>query len=259
MSPMTVVVTLLVLGLVLHRTVQTARSLPLRIGAVSAVLVGVAPALWVMLARGVSPKLVLGYGAAFFIASVLLKWVLFRGVMTTRVHPRLGHVAGGVAQGGLSAACELGVAALALGLVFPDLPFWDVFGFGSAAAYTEALIVGLVGRDLHTGAPSEAHVGRELAALERAPSWLAAGVPFVERTIATTDHIACRGLVAAGLASGQTWPLALAFATFAITDGLAQYWMTRERSFADPSGALRLYTPMALTAVAAVAGWMLAR
>jgi len=77
----------------------------------------------------------------------------------------------------------------------------------------------------------------------------------MERAIATTDHIVCRGLVAAALASGRWWPAAVAFAAFAATDGFAWYALQRKWAIGEPAVALRFYGWLSISALAAVIAW----
>jgi hypothetical protein len=241
-------------ALVLYRAVRLSPSAGSKVGAVLALLAGIAPAVWVMAARGVSPKVVVGYGVLFFLGSVLLKWALHLAVLSSGVHPHVGPVVGGVVQGVVSSACEMGVALVALGLVLPSLGFWQVFGFGAGAAATEALMMAMM-KNPHAGTAVGEHVATQVAKLHEAPVWLGAALPLVERAIATTDHVACRGLVAAGVASGRLWPTAFAFLAFAATDGFAWYCLGRRWEFAKPVVAAKLYGPLALLAVSCAFAW----
>ncbi len=216
-----------------------------------------APAIWVMTAHNVQPKLVLGYGVLVFGASVLVKWALTLGVLSRHVYPRLDPGLAGILQGLVSSACEMGFALAALSLWLRDLAFWQVFGFGAGAAAVEALILSLL-QNPHAGTANGDFVAGQIAKLNAGPGWVAAGVPFAERAIATTDHIACRGLIAAALASGSIWPIAVAFLAFAATDGLAGYCLGRRWQFADPAVAARLYGGLALIAAGSVVAWRIA-
>ena len=160
-------------------------------------------------------------------------------------------------QGVVSSACEMGVALVALSLVLPGLGFWQVFGFGAGAAAIEALMMSLM-KNPHAGTAVGEHVATQVANLHEAPTWLAAAVPLAERSIATTDHIACRGLVAAGVASGRVWPMAFAFLAFSATDGFAWYCLGRRWEFARPLVAAKLYGALALVAVSCAFAWRFA-
>jgi hypothetical protein len=207
-----------------------------------------------MAAREVSPKLVVGYAVLFFAGSILLKTAIYLGILSKHVHPYVSPVVGGIVQGVLSSACEIGVALVAFTLVFPGLGLWQVFGFGAGAAAAEAVIVSCV-KNLHAGTPIGEYVGAQLAKTHKAPTWFGVAAHLVERSIATTDHIACRGLVAAGVASGRVWPAALAFLAFAATDGFAWYCLARKWEFAQPAVAAKLYGPLALVAASCAFAW----
>jgi hypothetical protein len=112
---------LAVVAFVLYRAIRRSSAIGEKLGAVLGLAAAIAPAVWVMTARNVAPKLVVGYAVLFFAGSVLLKWAVYRGVLSKYVHPRLGAAAGGVVQGTLSATCELGAAILAFALVLPGL------------------------------------------------------------------------------------------------------------------------------------------
>ncbi len=247
---------LAVVALALYRSVRNSPSVGSKVGSVLAILVGIAPAIWVMAARGVSSKLVLGYGVLFFIVSVLVKWAVYLGVLSKHVHPRMGAAVGGIVQGVLSAASEMGVAVIAFLLVVPNLSPWQVFGFGAGAAALEATLVSLI-QNPHAGTANGEHVAAQFAKIHAAAPWFAAVLPFVERSIATTDHIACRGLVAVGVASGRVWPAALALMAFAATDGFVWYCLGRRWEFAQPQVAAKLYGVLALVAVSCAVAWAL--
>lgn len=244
-------------ALVLYRAVRMSPSAGSKIGVVLAIFAGITPAAWVMAARGVSPKLVVGFGVLFFAGSVVMKLVVYLGMLWKHVHPYVSPVVGGIVQGVVSSACEIGVALVAFSFVLPGLGLWQVFGFGAGAAAAEALIVSCV-KNPHAGTPIGEHVAAQLAELHEAPTWFGAAVPLVERSIATTDHIACRGLVAAGVASGRVWPTALAFLAFASTDGFTWYCLRRKWKFAEPVVAAKLYGTLAVVAASCAFAWSFA-
>jgi hypothetical protein len=248
---------LVLVAYVLFRAVRTAGSTASRVGEALAVFAGITPAVWVMAARGVSSKLVIGYGVLFFGGSVLLKWAVYLGVLSKHVYPSMSAGVKAVIQGLLSSACEMGAAAVAFSLVLPNLGLWQVFGFGAGAAGCEALIVSLL-QNPHAGGEFGEHTAAQMAALESGPWWLGVALPFVERGVATTAHIACRGLVAAGIASGRVWPSAIAVLAFAVTDGFVMYGLTRKWEFAQPAVAARLLSVPALAAVGSVVAWHVA-
>ena len=246
------------IALILFRALRVSTTVGEKVGAVLGLAAGMAPAIWVVAAKGVTTKLVVGYAVLFFIGSVMLKWLLYRGLMSKYIHPRVAAGTGGVAQGILSASCELGAAALAFGVFLPGLTFWEVFGFGAGAAAVEAAMVSVV-PNMHAGGPEGDHVARQISKMRDGPHWLPALVPLVERGIATTDHIACRALVAVGMATGQAWPVAIAFAVFAATDGFGHYCLRTKWEFGEPVVAVRMYGLLALPALISVAAFALVR
>ena len=242
---------------VLFRAVQRPGSTASRVGEVLAVFVGITPAVWVMATHGVSSKLVIGYGVLFFFGSVLVKWAVYLGVLSRHVYPSMSAGVMAVIQGLLSSGCEMGAAAIAFRLFLPNLGLWQVFGFGAGAAGCEALIASLVQNPFAGGQFGE-QTAAQISALESGPWWLAVALPFVERGVATTDHIACRGLVALGIASGRVWPIAVAVLAFAVTDGFVMYALARKWEFAQPAVAARLFGVLALVAAGSAVAWRLA-
>jgi len=240
---------------VLFRTVHKPGSTWSRIGGALGVLVGIAPAIWVMAARGVSSKLVVGYGVLFFLFSVLMKTALYL-VLSKHVYSSLGPAPEALIHGPLSSACELGIAAIAFGLVLPNLGLWQVFGFGAGAAAVEAIIVSLQQNPL-VGTQVGTHIADQTLKLQSGPAWLVVAVPVMDRGLATTAHIACRGLVAAGIASRRLWPGAIAFLAFAATDGFVMYCHVRKWEFAKPVLAARLFSVPALATASSVVAWYL--
>jgi hypothetical protein len=256
MSLISLVYLVAVVALVMYRAIQISPSNGSRTGALLAILAGIAPAAWVVGAREVSPKLVIGYSVLFFVGSVLLKWMLF-GLLSKLAYPHLPTTVIALVQGLVSATCEMGVAVLAFTTALPNLGVWQVFGFGAGAAAAEALILALMPNP-HQGTAIGEYVAHQFSKLHEGPAWIATAVPFVERVIATTDHIACRGLVAAGVGSGRMWPTMLAFVAFAITDGWAGYCLGHKWEFSDASVAARLYGVMAVVAAVSAIAWALA-
>jgi len=242
---------------VLFRVAQKPEPTASRVGGVVAVLVGIAPAVWVMAARGVLPKLVIGYGVLFFAGSVLLKWAVYIGVLSKQVYPNVSNGAKAVIQGLLSSACELGFAAIAFSLFLPKLGLWQVFGFGAGAAASEAVMASFLRNPL-AGTEIGEHTTVQITNLQSGQRWLAVAVPLTDRGVATTAHIACRGLVAAGIAAGRVWPIAIAVLAFAVTDGFVMYGLMRKWEFAQPKVAARLFSMPVMATVSCVVAWHLA-
>ena len=242
-----------VLLLALRRSGSTAT----RVGRAVALLVGVAPAAWVMAAHGVTPRLVVGFGVLFFVGSVLLKTAIYLGFLSKYVYPHTGAASKAVIQGFLSSGCEIGAAAVAFGLVFRNLGLWQVFGFGAGAAACEAITLSVLEKPL-AGTSLGEHTAVQIDKLQSGPGWLAVALPVAERGVATTAHIACRGVLATGIASGRAWPIAVAALAFAFIDGFVMYGLTRKWEFAHPAVAARLFGPLVLVATGCVVAWRVA-
>jgi hypothetical protein len=228
-----------------------------RVGGSLGLAVGLAPAVWLVAARGVSLKIVAGYGVLFFAGSAMLKMAVYLGVMARYVLPRSSPDLGGSLQGILSAACELGAAALAFGVVFPHLSFVEALGFGAGAAAVEALIVSLVG-NVHAGGPNGDFVAAQIAAMRKGPPWVPAVAGLTDRGVATVLHVACRGLVAVGIMTERAWPVAVAFAIFACVDGFVMRCLRSEWKFGEASVAARMYGVIAALAAVSVVALALA-
>jgi multisubunit Na+/H+ antiporter MnhF subunit len=230
-----------------------------RVGGVLGLAAGLAPAVWLVAAHGVPAKIVVGYAVLFFVGSVLLKMAIYLGVMTPHVLPRSSPLVGGSLQGLLSASCELGAAAVAFGLVFPGLDFPAVLGFGAGAAALEAVIVSVIDAEsVHAGGPNAKLVETQIAAMRKGPVWVSVMSVFADRAVATTLHIACRGLVGVGIATARAWPTVVAFALFASVDGFAMYCLRSGWEYGHASVALRLYGTLAALSAASVAGLVIA-
>lgn len=239
---------------ILYTALRSAPSRGAKLGALLALAAGIGPAGWVVAVHGVSTRLVFGYAVLVFAASVVLKWLLYLKIFSPSIQPRLGPITGSIAHGALSAACEMGAALVALVYLLPNLSTWQAFGFGAGAAAIESVITVIA--NVHKGIPEGDRIQQQLTELNTSPAWFAALVPFVERIIATTDHIACRGLLASALNLHLIWPVPLAFAAFIATDGFAAYCLKSGWKFADPSVAARLYGVLASVALTVAAAWM---
>jgi hypothetical protein len=212
---------------------------------------------WLVVVYGVAVKIVVGYAALFFIGSVLLKWAIYRQVMAQYVLPRSSPALGGTLQGVLSATCEMGAAALAFGVVFPGLDLPSVLGFGAGAAAIEAVMLSFI-ENVHAGGPNGEIEATQLEVMRKGPAWVAAMIGFVDRGVATTLHITCRGLVAVGIGTGRAWPMAVAFVLFAAVDGFAMLCLRSGWEFGRARVALRLYGTVAVLGAASVGALVIA-
>jgi hypothetical protein len=228
-----------------------------RIGGVLGLAAGIAPAVWFVAVRGLTVKLVVGYAVLFFAASVLLKTAVYLGIMARYVLPRSTPAVGGSLQGVLSASCELGAAAIAFGVVFPHLTLVEALGFGAGAAAVEAVMVSLI-ENVHAGGPNADLVASQIAVMREGPQWVPSMIGFADRGIATILHIACRGLLFAGIATGRVWPAAVAFAVFTSVDGFVMYALRSGWKFGHAGVAARLYGALAVMASAAVVALVIA-
>ncbi len=218
-----------------------------RVGGALGLTAGIAPAVWLVAVYGVPVKLVVGYAALFFIGSALIKWAIYQKLMAPYVLPRSSPALGGALQGVLSATCELGAAALAFGVVFPGLDFPSVLGFGAGAAAIEALMLSFA-PNVHAGGPHGELEATQLAVMRKGPPWVAVMIDLADRVIATTLHVACRGLVAVGIGTARAWPIAAGFALFAAVDGFAMSCLRSGWEFGRARIALRLYGTLAVLA-----------
>ena len=228
-----------------------------RVGGALGLAAGIAPAVWLVAVYSVPVKIVVGYAALFFIGSVLLKWAIYRKVMAQHVLPRSSPVLGGTLQGVLSATCELGAAALAFGVVFPGLDLPSVFGFGAGAAVIEAVMLSFI-ENVHAGGPNGELEAAQIAIMRKGPAWVPAMIGLVDRSVATTLHIACRGLVAVGIGTARAWPIAVAFVIFAGVDGFAMSCLRSGWEFGRARVALRLYGAGATLGAASVGALVIA-
>jgi len=244
------------LAFVLYRILQRP-TIGERIGGVLGLAAGLAPAVWLVAVRGVPVKVVVGYAGVFFIGSVLLKMAVYLGIMARYVLPRSSPALGGSLQGVLSATCELGAAALAFGVVFPHLTFVEALGFGAGAAAVEAVIVSVV-ENVHAGGPNASLVATQIAVMRESPPWVPALIGLADRGVATILHVACRGLVAVGIATERAWPITVAFVVFASADGFAMRCLRSGWEFGHAIVAARLYGALAMLAAVSVVALVIA-
>ncbi len=228
-----------------------------RVGGALGLTVGIAPAVWLVAVYGVPVKIVVGYAALFFGGSVLVKWAIYRKIMEQHVLPRCSPALSGTLQGVLSATCELGAAALAFGVAFPGLDFPSVLGFGAGAAAIEAVMLSFT-QNVHAGGPNGELEATQLAVMRKGPMWAPVMIELTDRGVATTLHIACRGLVAVGISTATAWPLAAAFVLFAAVDGFAMSCLRSGWEFGRPRIALRLYGTLAVLAASSVGALLIA-
>lgn len=173
-------------------------------------------------------------GATAWGAAVVMKVILagpvsafFERLTTNKFRQCLGW-------GLWSAACELGIAAVIFLAAGPFPRIGNALGFGISAGCAEVLFTLALGLASAGKEETQPSAGPD----ETFVSW--SGV--IERLLATAGHIASRGLVWTGL---QSWPLApglaLAFATFALVDGVATYGVDSKWDWTDPGTARRFY------------------
>ena len=98
----------------------------------------------------------------------------------------------------------------------------------------------------------------QLAVMREGPAWVPVMIGFVERSVATSLHIACRGLVALGIGTARVWPMAIAFVLFAAVDGFAMWCLRSRWEFGRATVALRLYGTAAVLGVASVGALVIA-
>ena len=144
-----------------------------------------------------------------------------------------------------SALTELGVAILIFLLSGP-LSQLQVVAFGLGAACAEILYLGVIQairrRTASRPPPSDWIEGAR-------SSYLVRHMFFVERMLASVGHIAARALVYIGVSERIVWPGLLAFASFAMIDGVAQYGHIKRWRLFDPRTASRFFGIIAIVII----------
>lgn len=205
-----------------------------------ALLAGVAPALCLIYVWKVPTKVIIGWGVVAWAGGVLFKWVVYRFVIVRILHSRLSDGWLGATQGTLSAASELGAAALVFVYLAPKLTLLELIGFGAGAAFAEGILVGLVRNPL-AGTPTGAYVDEQSALLREqggAGYWLLGAVERIEADVA---HICSRGLVYVSLITSNPAPALVALVTFGAVDGTAYFALLRHWQFSQTRVAVKLY------------------
>jgi len=142
-------------------------------------------------------------------------------------------------------------------MVFPGMELPAVLGFGAGAAAIEAVMLSFIS-DVHAGGPNAELEATQVAVMRKGPAWVPAIVGFADRGVATTLHMTCRGLVAAGIGTARAWPIAIGFAFFAVVDGFVTWCLRSGWEFGRATVALRLYGALALLAAASVGALVIA-
>jgi hypothetical protein len=83
-------------------------------------------------------------------------------------------------------------------------------------------------------------------------------IDSVDRSVATTLHIACRGLVGVGIGTAKAWPIAVAFVLFAAVDGFVMSCLRAGWEFGRARVALRLYGALAVLGATSVGALVIA-
>ena len=165
-------------------------------------------------------------GAGVWAGSVVLKILL--GNLVHRAISKLELRTQAALWGAWSAFCELGAVAFWFAAISNPSSVGDVIGVGVGAGSLEIIVI--VGRGwLALQMPSK-------LLLPKAPGdWFVAWSGVFERISTSVGHVASRGLVWVGLKASILVPAAaVAFATFAVVDGLATYGHSKGWNWKDP-------------------------
>lgn len=216
-------------------------------------IVALAPLLYFYFIRHVDKDVII-LGAASWGFGVGLKLVLYHFIVTP-LHSRLSENRVAAMNGLVSGVAEMS-AALVLLMYLKTLTLDSVLAFGLAAGSIEALVVVSV-PNLLSGTPLQEGVTkleRLISELPAARRFLFEGIiPIIERFFASIIHLATRGLVYVGLASGL-WPLCfLSLGPFIVLDGLVTYRLLMNAESADLRGMMRAYYWMAALSLSVLA------
>ena len=199
----------------------------------------VLPPLLVVRYAGARPALIIA-GAGVWAVSVAIKHPLAL-LLSRLMGSRMALPGRSVAQGMLSAICELSAAGLYF-LLRPPSGWNNVVAFGIGAGCIEVvyvLVLGIVegirGRDPDLDAAWLAGAKCSLCVRYSVP---------LERLLALIGHTASRGLVYAGVSaySGLRLVLCLAVLLFAAVDGVSYYGLKTEWDWSSPSLCRRFYS-----------------
>jgi hypothetical protein len=214
---------------------------------VASIAVGIVPLIILERCYGVPRKLMLGYGFLAWIVGVTgLKMPLYHFFVVPVLHRLLSPAWLGVVQGVISAATELGAAALFFLFVVPNLSFTELIGFGCAAGSLEAIILPAIPTAFR-GTPLKGHAAKVLAT--QGTSMLMPWLDVLERALASVVHLSTRGLVYVGMKTASAIPIVIAVGTFAAIDGVVYYGHLRKWRFEDASVLARFYTFLAAVAL----------
>ncbi|MBL8178711.1 MAG: hypothetical protein JNK48_28815 [Bryobacterales bacterium] len=134
---------------------------------------------------------------------------------------------------------RLGAAAIAFRFLLPALDLPSILGFSAGASAIEDLMLVFL-ENPHASGQNGEFAAAQLALLRSGQPWVLPLSVVAERAVATTLHIACRTLLAVGIGSSRSWPIAAAFAFFAVVDGIAMLCFRKGWGFGRPAVALRL-------------------
>ena len=117
--------------------------------AAASIALGIIPIVVLEAWFGVPRKISVGYGIlAFLIGTAAIKVPVYLLVVERVLRPRMATLPLAAVQGFLSAASELGVAALFLAFVVPPLTWWQAVGFGTGAGGCEAVMMPFISNHL---------------------------------------------------------------------------------------------------------------
>lgn len=221
---------------------RSTRSWNERLSAVAALLIAVAPAMYLLHVTQVPRRIVIGFGILCWAAGVMVKWVVYQFVIVKRLHPQWAPERLALAQGALSSVSELGAAVLFFAFM-PRLTVLGAIGMGAGAAFVEGILTATV--NLSKGTPYGAHVAEQEAVAMQGNALVTPLLCVSDRLLATVVQICSRTLVFLSVRSGNPLPGAVAFATFALIDGFAYYALLKKWEFGRLTVAIKLYGMLA--------------
>jgi len=149
-----------------------------------------------------------------------------------------------LANGMLSALSELGIAACCFIIINRDLPLADIIGFGIGASSIEILFTLLMGAVEERLQSNPAKTEAWSAGAQK--SLCVRYMTLIERVIALLGHVGSRGLIYLSIAHFCPGLAAIAFLSFSVTDGAANYGGIKKWNWFDPGICRSFYSVLLL-------------
>lgn len=141
-------------------------------------------------------------------------------------------------NGMVSAIAELGISAFCFFVIFPNIPFVDIVGFGAGASSIEILLIStyvMIIKDQQNSAKIEVwSAGAKKSQCVRY-------MTIIERIVALIGHVGSRGLVYLSIFYDHPDLAVVAFIAFSATDGIANYGKTKKWNWFDPKTCKQFY------------------